>query len=142
MEQSSYDTVRKKYSLPDFGVLDAEFEISVIEQESFVLKSICSRVRERLEFVIDVVERVLQPDPNSYVHMYECRSLNSSEKDELFLLFKQIMRSYRELMKIELFNEEKMFAEFIRGFVGEWQNMRKSLIPFFEKLSLAWTETK
>ncbi|MBI4141475.1 hypothetical protein HY484_00960 [Candidatus Woesearchaeota archaeon] len=142
MEQSSYDVLKKKYSLTDFNVLDAEFEISSVEGDSWILKNVCKKIRERLELVIDVFERILQPDTNSYANMYECKFFTGSEKDAILSLFKHIMHSYRELLELELLNDEKSYAQFIKEFFAEWLQIKKSLLPFVGKLKLAWKESE
>jgi len=142
MDAQQYEVLRKKYNLPDFGALDAEFEISLIEEETFLAKQIGKKIRERLELTIDIVEHILQPDTNSYAEMYECKFFTGSEKDALLAIFKHIMHSYRELMGLELLNDEKASAQFIKEFVAEWPQIKKSLLPFVEKLKLVWKEPR
>ena len=55
---------------------------------------------------------------------------------------KHIMHSYRELMGLELLNDEKASAQFIKEFVAEWPQIKKSLLPFVEKLKLVWKEPR
>ena len=141
MEQSAYDVLKKKYGLPDFQALDADFEISSIESDSWVLKNVGKKILERLELVIDVVERILQPDTNSYANMYECKFFTGAEKDALFALFKHIMHCYRALFELDLLNDEKAHAQFIKEFFVEWQQIKKSLLPFTSKLKSVWKET-
>ena len=142
MDEHAYASLQKKYGLPDFHVLDVEFEISSIEEEGLILRGVCKKIRERIEVVIDVIEHVLQPDTNSYIDMYECKFFSGSEKDSLFVLLKHVMHSYRSLLEVEIVQDEKLYAQFIKDFFGEWQNLKKSLLPFFSKLKAVWKETK
>lgn len=141
MDSKSYDSLKKKYSLPEFDELDAEFEISAIELESWMLKNICKKIGERLEITIDVVEKIFQPDTNSYSDVYECKFFTHTEKDALMLLFKQLMYLYRSLIEIEAVNDEKVYANFIKDFVSEWREIKKSLLPFLVKLKTTWKES-
>lgn len=142
MNQSAYEVLKKKHGLPDFSVLDCEFEISLIEDENFILRSICKKMREKVETSIDLIERVLQPDPNCYSDLYEHKFFRGSDKDALLVLFKELMHIHRAILELELRQDDSAYALFIKQFYSGWQELKNSLLPFISKLKLAWKESK
>lgn len=142
MKQIIYEPLRAKYGLPSFNELDSEFDISLIEEENFVLRNVCKKICERLDCTIDIVERILQPDPNSFVDIYECKFFRGAEKDELFRIFKQLMHSQRTIVELDLLRNDNLLADFIKRFYAEWLQLRKSLHPFIAKLKDSWKEEK
>ena len=140
MDVSGYEAVRKKYDLPSFGELDKEFEISLIEAESFILRNVRKKVGERFELVINIVQRILQPDTNSFADMYECKFFKGSEKDAIFHLFKHLMHCYRQSVELEILQDEKSDAEFVRSVTKEWREIKQGLLPFISKLKMVWIE--
>lgn len=142
MNPNVYEPLRKKYNLPSFEELDSEFEIGVIEHETWVLRNIGKNMFDKLEMTMDIIEKILQPDTNSYVDLYECKFFSGSEKDELFALLKHLMHAYRELLELEFINNEKAHADFIKHFFPEWLQVKKALLPFITKLKSVWKEDK
>lgn len=135
-----YDPIQKKWDLPSFSDLDRAFEISLIEEDKWIVRNVRKKIGERLELVIDVVQRILQPDTNSFADMYECKFFSGSDKDKLFVLFKHVMYWYRRSIELEIVQDEKSDAEFIRQALNEWLHIKKSVLPFVTKLKTVWVE--
>lgn len=141
MDQNAYEFLKKRYGLPEFALLDNEFEISSIEQESFVLKNICKKIREKIENIVSVVEKLIQPTAECYSDFYEYKFFKNSERDALFVLFKELMHTHRSILELEIIEDEKAYAEFIKQLFLNWHEMKKSLLPVFAKLKSVWKET-
>jgi len=141
MDVAAYDLLKKKYSLPDFSLLDSEFEISAIESDAFVLKNVCKKIGEKIERVISVIEKLIQPAAECYADFYEYKFFRNAERDALFVLFKELMHTHREILELELIEDEKAYAEFIKRVFVDWKEMKKSLLPVFSKLKSVWKET-
>ena len=62
MVKKTYDGLKKKYKdLPDFKILDFEFEISTLEKTDFLLRQIRKQMDQRLLALQNVLSVVLQP---------------------------------------------------------------------------------
>lgn len=142
MKPVAYEALKIKYTLPSFSELDAEFEICSIEEENCTLRNICKKIHERIDGAVQIIEKIIQPDPNSYIDLYECKFFTHSEKDTLLKLFREMMFVSRTILELDLLQDEKASADFIRQFYGEWLGMKKTLLPIILNLKNAWKEDK
>lgn len=132
-----YEPLRKRYKLPGFDELDAEFEISAIEAESGLLREVRKQISEKVGNISSLVEEVLQPDTN-LVNLYESRVFEDEDKKELFELYKRLMVVDRTLVELTIANDEKLDAEFIKSFAAEWKKLKPGLLRFVRKLRESW----
>ena len=93
--EKEYSNLSKKYKLPKFREIDNEFEISTLENPSFLTKNILRRIAEKLEFYIEVIGSLVHPDASSLSNMYEVRYFSDDEKNEIYRLFKKLMKINR-----------------------------------------------
>ena len=132
-----YESLRRKYKLPGFDELDAEFEISAIEAESGLLREVRKQISEKVGNVSLLVEEVLQPDTN-LVNLYESRVFDEAEKQKIFELYKRLMVVDRTLVELMIANDERLDAEFIKSFHEEWRKIKPELLRFVRKLRESW----
>ncbi len=139
MIKEAYDKLKKEHPiLPDFDKINKEFEIELIESESFLLRHIKRKIAERIEPVMDVLERSINPDPNSFSDMYECRCFTNGEKRQVMDIFRHLMEHYRSLLETDLIGEDKTDAETIRKIYDIWQQDKKLIIPLMKKIRECW----
>ena len=136
--EKEYIKLSKKYNLPNFKEINEEFEIGDLENASFLLRNILRKIAEKLEFYSTLINDVMQPDTSSLSGMHETRFLSESDKNNMYALFKKIMKSYRNIIKLVLENNEKNQAEFIRNFFSEWFEIKKQLINYLGKMKDSW----
>lgn len=136
--KKEYEKLAKKYKLPDFKEINADFEISAIEHPEFLLKSTLGKIGETLEFYTGLLSEVLQPDASSLSSMHETRFFNENEKGNMYGLFKSMMGHYREIISLMLKNDEKEQASFLVKFFPEWQDIKKQLISNIGKMGDSW----
>lgn len=135
---ASYEALKKKYSLPDLKVIEKEWGPIKDDADEPLLKQIKLRMREKIEHIALMLEKVIQPDPGSLVDLYEYRCFKNSQKSELFELFKHIMVFHRQLVALELVIDEKAEAEVIKKITAEWPQVREALLPFMKQLTECW----
>ncbi|MFC1741695.1 hypothetical protein ACFL3V_04125 [Nanoarchaeota archaeon] len=132
-----YDELRKKHSLPDFKQMDAEFEISSIEEESFLLRNVRKKVLEKIEFSIKLLDDILHPE--SGVASYrESTIFEKSEQDHVLRLYKQLMYYNRLSVELTFSDSDESNAEFINQFMKDWPNLKKDILLFVRKLKECW----
>ena len=136
--ERGYNKLRKKYKLPKFNEIDSEFEISNLESAKFLIKNILRRIEEKLEFYIEVIGNLVHPDASSLSTMYEVRYFSDDEKNEVYMLFKKLMKANRSIIGLILVSDEKKQTDFLNGFLNEWQDMKKELIDHIGKMKDSW----
>jgi hypothetical protein len=144
--KDEYAKLKKKFTkLPDFEVLDFEFEIGAIEKTGFVMRKIEERMFERLDPVMENIQNILQPDPGSFVCMYECTLFSAAEKEKLLDIYKSLMILKKSLQEASLTLEDSADVDVICIVAEKWPLLRKQALPFVKKLREEWktkTETK
>ena len=137
--KGKYDELRKKYKiLPEYEEINKEFNIAVLDKID--MAAIRKKVGERLELCLDVLERILNPEPTSLADLYECRFLTSGEKEQAFDTFKKLMQIYRTLLEADLTADEEEQAKTISKICNEFPELRKQIIPLVKKLKESWRE--
>ena len=132
-----YEALRKKYKLPSFDFVEAEFETSDIEEEEFLLREIRKKIAEKLESMCIELQRALYPD-QVLADMYESRFFDDDEKKQLFELFKQLMSLHRSTIGLMVQSSEKADAEFVKTIAAKWQHYKAQFIKFAQKLKESW----
>ena len=136
--EKEYSKISKKYKLPKFKEIDSEFEISTLESPSFLIKNILRRIVEKLEFYIEVVGNLVHPDASSLSSMYEIRYFSDDEKNEIYNLFKKLMKVDRNIVEVVLKNDEKEQTEFLNKFFSNWLGTKKELLKYIKKMKESW----
>ncbi len=113
MLNAKYEVVRKKYKLPNFELLDADFHIRGVEPEADILVELRIKAEEKIDYFLHLLNTVLQPDPNTLADMYEYAALNQDQRAHALVLFKQLMVVKRVLSEAEVIGNEKITASAI-----------------------------
>ena len=136
--EKEYNKLSKKFKLPKFKDIDSEFEISNLENTRFLIRNVLRKIEERLEFYIEVIGNLVHPDASNISSMYEIRFLSDDEKNNMYMLFKKLMKANRSIIELILINDEKKQAEFMNIFFNEWLDMKKELIVHLNKMRESW----
>ncbi len=136
--ESKYEELAKKFKLPKFMEIDQELEISALDSENFLLKNILRRTAEKLEFYIDFIGSLVHPDGSSISSIYEMRFFSDNEKNEMYLVFKKMMKQHRHVIELLLSNNEKEQAQFLNEFFDEWAEIKAKLISYLGKMKESW----
>ena len=136
--EKEYDKLSKKFKLPKFKDIDSEFEISNLENTRFLIKNILRKIAEKLEFYIEIIGNLVHPDASNISSMYEVRYLSEDEKNDMYILFKKMMKAERNIVEVVLRNDEKQQAELLNSFFNEWLDMKKGLIGCIGKIKESW----
>lgn len=133
-----YAVLQAKYKLPDYDLLNSQFDIDTIEtKEKYVAKDIAQKVFEQLENYRKIMESMLQPDM-SIVTMEESEFLTEEMHAKILDYARQLMRIDRKLLAAELENTELRYAEFIIDANNTWQPMQKQFLVIVQHLEESW----
>lgn len=136
--EEEYNKLCKKFKLPKFEEIDREFEISTLENERFLINNILRRIVEKLEVYTETIGNLVHPDASSLTSMYEIRYFSDDEKNDMYKLFKKLMKINREIVELLLDADEKKEADFLNGFFNEWLNMKNDLKVYISKMKESW----
>ena len=56
----------------------------------------------------------------------------------MYNLFKRLMKIDRNIVEMVLKNDEKEQSDFLNKFFTDWQNMKKELLKYIEKMKDSW----
>ena len=135
--KKAYETVQKKYQLPSFEDLNKNFEISDIEEETFLLREIRKKIDDKVDTARCMLEEVLQPD-TTLAGIYESRAFSDDEKGELFDLYRKLMKLHRQAFELLMKNDDVLDAAFICHVAHIWEKFKKDLSDKTQKLQKSW----
>ncbi len=139
MIKESYNNIKKEHPvLPEFDKINREFELDLIESELFLLRQVKRQIIEKLEPLTEILEHIINPDPNSLVDMYECKCFTNGEKKQVTDVFRHMMEMYRALLETDLIGDDNADAAIIKKTYDSWLQDKKIIIPLIKKLSECW----
>lgn len=136
--KKQYTELAKKHRLPDFEKLNMEFEISSIEETDFLLRSIISKIGEKIEFFLGTLGEMLHPDSSNIYSIQEYRFFDEGERKRLFDIYRMLMSYSRNSIEVSLMCDEKEEAKFISELFNEWKALKPDLITYFRKMKESW----
>ncbi len=136
--EKKYNELRKKLKLPEFRDIDFEFEISDLEDTTFLLRNIIRRIAEKLEFYSTILEEVLQPDTSNLYAMHETRYFDDDEKKQMYGLYTRLMGYNRQSIQVSLIHDEKEEADFVNSLFNEMKALKQELLRFVKKMRDSW----
>lgn len=139
--EAAYAKLTKTYALPSYKDLNHEFEISSIESELFLIRSIRSKMVERIESFLDLLSAILQPD-TTISDLHECKSITDGNKETIFAHYIALMRFYRTNTELSLRLDDKLDAQFIITFYNDWVKRKGELIPVVVTLKDSWKQSE
>ncbi|MEM4325709.1 MAG: hypothetical protein QXU40_00180 [Candidatus Pacearchaeota archaeon] len=134
--KKEYHVLMKKYPLPSFEELNANFSIErVVDIETdFLLREIRKCVGDKLFNYLRFVENLLNPINASMFIFSLIKSLGPEEKRKLSEVYKKLSVLEIKFIKLDLsFNEEKE-VEFIKEANKEWCSIRDNFKDILERI--------
>ncbi len=138
-----YESLRKKYNLPEFSKLNEDFEIErVAEKETdFVMRETRKVMMDKVLAYLRFVELLISPTNAPLFFLALVKGINGEEKKIFERIYERL--GIMEIDVIELDNEysEKAEAEFVKKTHAEWQEIKKSMQSVVEGLRRGWNQT-
>ena len=139
MVKKKYEELEKKYKLPSYKTVDADFEISTIECDDFLLREVRRKIVIKLDAYNKVLESILMPESN-LSSLYEYQIFTDDQKKKLYLLFKKLMYFDRLSIETSVDENDKKTSSFINEFWKEWPSMKKKIHDTVKSLREGWTK--
>ncbi|NOZ80826.1 MAG: hypothetical protein GXP63_04075 [DPANN group archaeon] len=141
MQKKDLSALQKKHTLPSFGELDEEFEISSIDAKDHLLRAIRRKVEERLDHYAKIVEELLQCE-TTLVNLHECQDLDEAMKERFYELYRTFMGLVRESARISIRNDEKETAAYITKATKFWKAQKEKLEEVLLHMEHAWSKRR
>lgn len=138
--KEDYDTLREKYALPDFKILEEDFDIEkAAEKEreaNFILRDVRKAMNEKLSAYLRLFESFTSPSNGPSFVFLLLKSLKEDEILKIKEIYKKLAKIQITALKLDTVYSEKAEAEFIKNSVEEWVGLKGeiyNLICGFEK---------
>jgi hypothetical protein len=132
-----YAKLKSEYNLPDFDIIDKDFEISDIEPEDNILREILKSIHGHAESYNRLLEGLIQPD-SKLSDMKEASNIDQEEQTLIAELYRKGMLMNRSILLVDLDFDEKTAAAMIIHAHKEWQGMKLDMRKILEKMKSTW----
>lgn len=132
-----YKELAQKYQLPSFEEIDKEFDMTELSDSPFTLRSIRKKMIEKINYLKQFMEEVLQPDA-TLPGIVECKTFSDHQKDSLYTTYRKIMQITRKGIKAIALEDEETDAEFIKQTYQEWQQIKQEIANYSDVLVECW----
>ena len=139
--KKEYESLRKKYDLPDYDKLDNEFEflyIGEIKEIRFPLRFIRRRINDKIALICNMVQTLLQPNPGSIINLQESSFLSKEDKLRYTQLLKDLMETERTSLRLDFDFDERKDANFIKEAFKKWNEYKQEIVKLTDKLIEGW----
>lgn len=141
-----YEVWQKKYDLPQFKVLEDEFDLYLSDVEKIpkdvVLALVRRRIQEKIGGVIHLLEEISFPNNGSLVSLHETKFLSEEQKEMVGELMQKLMFFERKAVIIDLKPSVSADAEYINSFMKDWPEILKQVVAILETLRDGWKLTE
>jgi hypothetical protein len=139
--KESYEAIRNKHKqLPTFELLDTEFEISRLEDDKFLLRSIRLTIGEKLAFIAHMIGDILHPSEAGYAALREMVIFSDEEKVQISELYKKIMYFERWSLELTIQDGEELNVKYIEDVMKQWPTIKAATLKNFRKIKESWTK--
>ena len=137
-----YETLRKKYILPDFKSLNEDFQIEKIAESEteMLIREIRKFMADKMLNYLRFLENLLNP-VNSPMSIFSIvKLLNNEEKKEISEIYKKLLEKEIQIIELDLSFDEKKEAEFIKNSCEFWQTIKKDLLKVIREINKKWDD--
>jgi hypothetical protein len=137
--KAEYAQLAKKYSLPNFEVMNQKFEIEKLaDHETELLARELRRVMmEKASNYFKFIELFINPQTAPIFFLAVIKKINGIERKPLEELYVELGKLEIESINLENEYNEKKEAEFIKRLNKKWEEITKKLGEMIEKLKKA-----
>jgi len=134
--KKGYEPFRKKYSLPEYGKLNEDFNIERVAdiETDFLLREIRKFMAERISNYLRFIEALLHPVNVPMFVFSIVKVLTKEDKDSLGDVYKKLARIEIKLIELDLKYSELREAEFINHSYKMWQSIKDLVLEVFDSV--------
>jgi len=124
------------YELPDFEALCEDFDIEKAfdKDSSYLLREVRKLVMEKLSAYLQLFETFMNPASPPMFIFKVLRNVNNGDKEFVKEVYEELSKYQLWAVRLDTVYEEKNEAEFISKAFSDWQEMKKKIYSFLERL--------
>jgi hypothetical protein len=132
--EEDYETLKQKYSLPDFEALAEDFDIEKIAEKEtlFLAREIRRIINEKTTAYIHLFETLINPTSPPMFVFKILKNMSEEEKKEIQKFYKILSKSQIEIMKLDTIYSEENEIKFIKEIYQTWQEIKPKINILFE----------
>lgn len=140
--KKQYETLRKKYSLPNFQQLNEEFDIEkVAEKETdLLLREIRRCISDKIAAYLRFFELFLNPMNAPFFILGIMKNIKGEVKKVIEGIYKELSMFEISSINLDFDYKEKEEAKFIKDASKKWQGMKKKFKEISIAISGSWKE--
>ena len=136
--RSQYKKIQSKYDLPDFEVLNENFEIECLFQEEteLLVKKIRKQIMEKVSSGLRALEMFLNPQNAPMFIFSVIKSFSSSDKKVIEELYAQFAEFEIEAFGLENIYNEEGEAALVKKICKEWPGISKEFDIIYKSMKI------
>ncbi len=136
----NYAVLAKKYSLPEFDLLNEEFQIEKVadSETDFLLREIRACISEKFFGYLRFIESILTPTDAPMFVFAIIKTIGIKEKEKLMELYKTIAKLDIDIIALNLDYSEQKEADAIKEYNLLWKDVKKELVQIVETIKKNW----
>ncbi|MBU2615993.1 MAG: hypothetical protein KKC19_02725 [Nanoarchaeota archaeon] len=142
MLKKDYEKLKEKYGLPEFNVLNEEFNIEKIadSETETLLREIRKFIVDKIMNYMRFVENILNP-VNAPMFIFSLIKLITPEdKKKLEGIYKNFMKKELVFIELDLDFSEERDANFIKDNFDFWNFTKKEILSVIKKVDSKWED--
>ena len=138
--KKEYVKVRNKYKLPEFNMLNNEFEIEKLadKKTGFLLRGIRRSIERRTENFLKMLEEFVNPTYASHASLTLLKSFTNKDRKNIEDSYKSLVSLMLKAITLEIDFDEKKEAAFIKESVKIWDVTKKDLHELMKSAEHIW----
>jgi hypothetical protein len=137
--KEKYEDFMTRFDLPDFTLINEDFDISKIDCDSLtLLRDVRKAMTLKFSSVMQFVELLLNPVNGNMFSMYLVRGVNGEEKKILSEMFDNLGVIEINSIGLDIVYSEEGEVKFVKESFDSWQKMKPKLMKVVDSLKLNW----
>lgn len=138
--RKAYEKLAGEKELPSYDALNKEFDLDIIDDsEKQVLREVAKRMAEKHDTYAHFLEGLLHPE-STIASMQESNAFTDAERENMILLLKKIMLTFRTYSLCELDGNDAQFTAFIAATWTNWPDLKAQMRDIVVKVRDAWSK--
>ena len=140
--KNSYNSLKSKYNLPEFKILNENFEIESLsgDETDILLKKIRKQLMEKVFFNIRTLETFLNPSNAPLFIFNIIKTFTEADKNLISGLYKQMSVYEVESFGLEAKYSEEGEAKLIKQVWSEWPKISEALDSLYKSIKANYNQ--
>ncbi len=142
--KKEYEKFRRKYKLPEFSLLNQEFEVEKIQEKEtdFLLREIRRAINDKIAAFLRFFELFLNPQNAPVFILSILRTLTHRDKEIIEKIYHELVNSELSSISLDIVYDERKEADFIKRISKRWQDLKPDLKDFIHIIEKIKTKEK